>query len=167
MFLFDASTLILLAKSELLDAFLDDLPEQAVITKKVEEECCRKHQAFDALIIQSAVKERKIAVNALRSGSVYQKLQRDLGLGKGEAETLALALTQKAVIVGIDDRRGIQACKLLKLPFTTAIDIVVRMHQKQILTKEQALTKLQALARYGRYSGEIIKRASGVLEGEQ
>ena len=75
--------------------------------------------------------------------------------------------TQKAVIVAIDDRRGIQACKLLKLPFTTAIDIVIRMQQKQILTKEQALAKLQALARYGRYSDEIIKRARGVLEGKQ
>jgi|SRR6266850_3549600 len=167
MLLFDASTLILLAKLELLDTFLDDLPEQAGITKKVEEECCRKRQAFDSLIIQTAIKERRIAVRALRSGSVYQKLQRDLGLGRGEAETLALALTQKAVIVAIDDRRGIQACKLLKLPFTTAIDIVIRMQQKQILTKEQALAKLQALARYGRYSDEIIKRARGVLEGKQ
>ena len=167
MLLFDASTLILLAKIELLDLILDELPEEAVITKEVEEECCRKPQAFDSLIIQKAIKEGKITVKALKTRSVYQKLQKDLGLGSGEGETLAYALTQKAPIVAIDDRRGIRACKLLKLPFSTAIDIVVRMRQKHVLTKEQSLAKVEALARHGRYSEEIIKRATTTVEGEQ
>jgi predicted nucleic acid-binding protein len=167
MFLLDASTLILLAKTELLDLFLNDLTENPVITEEVEEECCRKRQAFDSLIIQTAIEERKITVKALRSKSVYQKLQKDLGLGSGEGATLAFALTQKAPLVGIDDRRGIQACKLLKLPFSTAIDIVVRMRQKQILSREQALRKLEALARHGRYSEEIIQRAMAILKSEQ
>ena len=167
MLLFDASTLILLAKTELLELFLDDLPEKAVITEEVEEECCRKPQAFDSLIIQKAIKERKITVRAPKSKSVYQKLQKDLGLGSGEGETLAFALTQKAPIVAIDDRRGIRACKLLKIPFSTAMDIVIRMRQKQVLTKEQALAKVEALARHGRYSEEIIKRATTTVEGEQ
>jgi predicted nucleic acid-binding protein len=149
------------------DLFLDDLPEKAVIPQEVEKECCRKPQAFDSLIIQKAIKERKISVRALKRKIVYQKLQRDLGLGSGEGETLAFALTQKAPIVAIDDRRGIRACKLLKLPFFTAMDIVVRMSQKQIVTKEEALRKLQALARHGRYSEEIIKRAMTTVEGEQ
>src|SRR5437899_2057306 len=83
-----------------------------------------------------------------------------------EGETLAFALTQKAALVAIDDRKGIRACKLLKLPFSTAIDIVVRMRQKQILTKQEALRTLEALARHGRYSEEIIKRAMAILEGE-
>jgi predicted nucleic acid-binding protein len=111
------------------------------------------------LIIQKVIEEKRITVRALRSSSVYQKLQKDLGLGSGEGETLAFALTQKATLVAIDDRKGIRACKLLKLPFSTAIDIVVRMRQKQILTKQEALRKLEGLARHGRYSEEIIKRA--------
>ncbi len=41
------------------------------------------------------------------------------------------------------------------------------MRQKQILTKQEALRKLEALARHGRYSEEIIKRAMAILEGEQ
>jgi predicted nucleic acid-binding protein len=167
MLVFDASTLILLAKTDLLDLFLDHLDDKAFITEKVEEECCRKPQAFDSLIIQKVIEEKRITVRALRSRSVYQKLQKDLGLGSGEGETLAFALTQKAALVAIDDRKGIRACKLLKLPFSTAIDIVVRMRQKQILTKQEALRKLEALARHGRYSEEIIKRAMAILEGEQ
>ena len=167
MLLFDASTLILLAKTDLLDDFLADFPEKPVITKEVEYECCRKKQAMDSLLIQKAIKERRIAVRTLKSRSLYQKLQADLGLGNGEAETLALALSQKNRIVAIDDRRGIKACRLLKIPFTTAIDIVVRMGENGILTKEQALAKLDALARYGRYSDEIISRAKAGLEAKQ
>src|SRR3989304_1650005 len=127
MLLFDASTLILRAKTEGLDNFLADFPEKAVITTEVEEECCRKEQAMDALLIKKAIKEKRIAVRTLKSRMLYQKLQKDLALGKGEAETLALALSQKNKIVAIDDRRGIKACKLLKIPFATAIDIVLRM----------------------------------------
>ena len=89
------------------------------------------------MIIQKVIEEKRITVTALRSRSVYQKLQKDLGLGSGEGETLAFALTQKATLVAIDDRKGIRACKLLKLPFSTAIDIVVRTRQKQILTKQE------------------------------
>ncbi len=78
MLVFDASTLILLAKTDLLDLFLDHLDDKAFITEKVEEECCRKPQAFDSLIIQKVIEEKRITVRALRSKSVYQKLQKDL-----------------------------------------------------------------------------------------
>ena len=56
MLLFDASTLILLAKTELLDSFLDDFKDKILLTKEVEDECCRKQQAIDSLTIQ---KDRK------------------------------------------------------------------------------------------------------------
>jgi predicted nucleic acid-binding protein len=43
-------------------------------------------------------------------------------LGKGEAEAIALALKEKAELLGIDDKNGINACKLLGIRFTTAVD---------------------------------------------
>ena len=167
MILFDPSTLILLTKTELLDSFLDDFKDKVLITREVEDECCPKQQALDSLIIQKAVKDKRIAVKTLKSRALYQKLRIDLSIGQGEAETLAFALTQKSVLVAIDDRRGIKACKLLKIPFVTAIDIVLRMKEKGILTKEQALPKFDSLARYGRYSGEIISRAMASLEAKK
>ena len=167
MLLFDASTLILLAKTELLDSFLDDFKDKILITREVEDECCRKQQALDSLIIRKAIKDKRIAVKTLKSRGLYQKLRADFSIGHGEAETLAFALTQKSVLVAIDDRRGIKACKLLKIPFVTAIDIVVRLKEKQILSKEQALAKLDALARHGRYSDEIISRAKASLEAKK
>jgi len=44
-------------------------------------------------------------------------------LGKGEAEAISLALDEKAQIVGIDDKNGIDACKVLGIAFTTAVGI--------------------------------------------
>ena len=164
MLLFDTSTLILLAKTELLGSFLDDFKDKVFITKEVEDECCRKQQALDSHVIQKAIKDKRIAVKSLKDRSVYQKLRTDFSIGTGEAETLAVALAQKGPLIAIDDRRGIKACKLLKLPFATAIDIVARLREKRILSKEQALAKLDALARYGRYSDEIITRAKASLE---
>ena len=167
MLLVDASTLMLLAKTELLDSFLDDFKDKILITREVEDECCRKQQALDSLIIQKKIKDKRIAVKTLKSRGLCQKLRADFSIGHGEAETLAFALTQESVLVAIDDRRGIKACKLLKIPFVTAIDIVVRLKEKQILSKDQALAKLDALARHGRYSGEIVSRAKAGLEAKK
>jgi predicted nucleic acid-binding protein len=74
-------------------------------TKEVQEECCRKQQALDALLIQKAIKDKRIAVKTLKSRSVYQKLRTDFSIGAGEAQTLAFALAQKGALVAIDDRR--------------------------------------------------------------
>ena len=72
MFVFDASTLILLAKTDLLDLFLDHLKDKAFITEEVEEECCRKPQAFDSLIIQKLIEEGRITVRALKQKCLSQ-----------------------------------------------------------------------------------------------
>jgi predicted nucleic acid-binding protein len=86
-------------------------------------------------------------------------LEGDFGLGRGEAEAIALALAEKAQVLGIDDKNGINACKLLGIAFTTAIGILVRMREKGILTANEALVKLDTLAKYGRYKPAILEDA--------
>jgi len=58
----------------------------------------------------------------------------------------------------------IQASKLLKIPFTAAIDILVRMYEKGVLEKQEAREKLEAQRKYGRYKKEIIEDAKSRLE---
>jgi len=70
---------------------------------------------LDAIIIQKVLDESKIAVFTLRNRRFVAKLQSDFSLGKGEAEAIALALDEKSQIVGIDDKNGIDACKVLAL----------------------------------------------------
>ena len=164
MLVFDASTLILIAKMEVLDSFLRGTELEVTIPVEVERECCVVKKSLDALMIQKELDESRIKVVVVKDKRLVSKLQGDFGLGKGEAESIALALAKKARIVGIDDKNGINACKLLGIAFTTAIGILIRMREKELLTVNKALAKLAALAKHGRYKQSILEDAKRKLE---
>lgn len=162
----DASTLILLAKAELLDSFLDSFGK-AIIPIEVERESCREKSSLDALLIERAIREKRITVKPVKNRRVFEKIRSDFGLGKGEAAAIALALSENARLVAVDDKSGINACKLLELPFTTAINILVRMREKGLIEKRAALAKLETLERNGRYGGSLISAVKLRLEGNK
>lgn len=75
-----------------------------------------------------------------------------------------MALSRRARLFVTDDKKAIQASKLLKIPFATAVGILVRMYGKGLLEKTEAQRKLESLARYGRYRQDIIEDAKTRLE---
>ena len=162
----DASTLILLARTELLEKFLDSFHGEVLIPAEVQRECCVK-KSLDALLSEKAIREGRITVRRFKESRLSLQIRNDFMLGKGEAEAIALALSAKAKLLGIDDKRGINACKLLKLQFTTAIDILLRMREKGLIEKQAALLKLAALERYGRYGSAIVEDARRKLRSEE
>jgi predicted nucleic acid-binding protein len=164
MIVFDASTLILVAKMEALDSFLSSIEFKIGIPVEVEKECCAVKKSLDALMIQKALDDARIHVIPVKRRRLVAKLQQDFGLGRGEAEAIAIALTEKARLVGIDDKNGINACKLLGIAFTTAIGILIRMREKGLLTVSEALAKLTALEKHGRYKQSIVEDARRKLE---
>jgi uncharacterized protein len=164
MIVFDASTLILIAKADLLDLFLARVNVPVAIPGEVEKECCSSKKALDAILIQKALDESRIEVLKLRNRRVVAKLQADFSLGKGEAEAIALALDEKAQIVGIDDKNGIDACKVLGIAFTTVVGILVRSQENGLLERPDAIAKLALLAKHGRYKLSIIEDARLRLE---
>jgi len=121
---------------------------------------------LDAIIIQKALDESRIEVFRLRNRRLVAKLQADFSLGKGEAEAIALALDEKAQIVGIDDKNGIDACKVLGIAFTTAVGILIRSRENGLLERRDAIAKLALLAKHGRYKHSIIEDARLKLEAE-
>lgn len=165
MIVLDSSTLILLARAELLEKFIESCGQKVAIPRHVEKECCAAKKSLDALLIQKAISEGGISVMTVRNRQVYEKVRDDFALGKGEAEAIALAFGKKAKLVAIDDKSGINACKLLAIPFTTAIAILVRMREKGLFGQEEAVAKLEALARFGRYDRSILQEARSKLEG--
>jgi len=164
MVVFGASTLILIAKAELLEPFLAGIELGAAIPGEVEKECCGSKKTLDAMMIQKAVDESRIEVVAVKNRGLVAKLRADFSLGKGEAEAIALALNEKAQLLGIDDKNGINACKLLGIAFTTAAGILIRSREKGLLEGSDALAKLVVLAKYGRYKDSIIEDARLKLE---
>jgi predicted nucleic acid-binding protein len=164
MVIFDASTLILMAKTETLDSFLDDVGLAVAIPLEVEKECCSVKKSMDALMIRKALDESRIRVIAVKDRKLITRVQGDFGIGRGEAEAIVLALAEKARVLGIDDKNGINACKLLGVAFTTAIGILVRMSEKRLLTTSEALAKLEGLRKHGRYKKSILEDARRKLE---
>jgi predicted nucleic acid-binding protein len=153
----DAPTAILLAKVELLDLFVEDVKGRVMAPPEVAEECGGR-DSLDARIIARAIWEGRILVKAANR-SVTKRLLSDFGLDPGEAAALALALDTPDVVVATDDRRAINGCKVLRLPFVTAITVWTRLHAKEILSRDQAARKLAMLIREGRYSGTIVAAA--------
>ena len=166
MIVFDASTLILIAKAELLSLFLANVTVPVAIPGEVERECCGSKKALDAVIIQRALDEARIKTVVVKNRRIVAKLQADFSLGRGEAEAIALALNEKAQVIGIDDKNGINACKLLGVTFTTAVGILIRSQEKGLLKESEALQKLASLAKPGRYKDSIIEDARRKLEAK-
>jgi predicted nucleic acid-binding protein len=167
MIIFDSSTLILLAKIELLSPFLASVEMRAAIPLEVERECCGVKKTLHALMIQKALEESRIEALAVKNPKIASKLQSDFSLGSGEAEAIALALKEKAQLLGIDDKNGINASRLLGIPFTTAVGILVRSREKGLLNHLDALAKLTALAECGRYKQSIIEDARRKMEARK
>ena len=166
MIIFDSSTLILLARTDLLGKFIGALNEPFVVPKAVQRECCEEKGSVDALFIQRMIQEKRIRVKALKATKLYQKFCKDFGFGRGETEAITLAYSEQAKLLATDDKQAILACRLLKIPYTTAIDILIRMYQKGVVKKEEAQLKLDALARYGRYKPAILLDAKSRLREE-
>ena len=164
MIVFDSSTLILIAKVELLNPFLASVESPVAIPTGVARECCGAKKTFDALMIQKALEESRIRLVTVKNRTLIARLQADFSLGRGEAEALALAMKEKAQLVGIDDKNGINAAKLLVVPFTTAVGILVRSREKGLLTLSAAPAKLAELGNYGRYKASIVEDARRRME---
>jgi hypothetical protein len=81
-----SSTLILTAKTLILDPVLRDVGLDVAIPLEVEKECCRVKRSLDALMIRKALDESRIRVIAVKESRLVTKLQEDFGLGRGEAE---------------------------------------------------------------------------------
>ncbi len=157
---FDSSTLILLAKAELLEALCRDI--QIVIPQKVRKECTIR-DVFDARMIASYIEKNRIRVIEADK-KLSLTLKRDFKIHSGEAEALALSV-RKELPLAVDDLLTIKACKILGIQFTTAIHFLIELSQKGRIDLEMAMVKLEKLSRFGRYNKRIISDAEKRLKG--
>jgi len=164
MVVLDSSTLILLAKIEMLESFVLNYSGKILIPGKVREETCVEWDE-ETPLIERLIKSTKLQVFRIESARLSKKLMEDFHIDVREAEAVGLALQEKASIVATDDRNAIRACKMLGVNFTTAIAILIRAFEKNLLEKDEALIKLQKLESVARYNRAIIEDARKRIEG--
>jgi predicted nucleic acid-binding protein len=158
---FDSSTLILLAKIDLLREVTEDV--HIVIPQKVKDECLLK-ESPDALTIKALLMEHKIEVEKTRNHEAIRKLQMDFRIETAEAQALWLSRSISCPIA-VDDGPTIKACKVLGVQFTTAVHFLLNLHARKKLKLPMALAKLEKLSSYGRYHKRIIEDAAERLKG--
>ncbi len=164
MVVFDASTLILLARIDLFDLFLSGLRGKALVPEKVRAEATAEGKD-ESETIRMRIEDMTITVSKVKNVHLAKKLMQDFNIDAGEAEALTLAMEKKAEAVATDDRNAIRACKILKLDFITAVAVLARAVEKGLLEKDEGLIKLHKLQSIGRYSSAIIEDAERRIQG--
>ena len=156
---FDASTLILLAKIELLPPVVERVT--AVVTPPVALEATRQRARWDARAVRALIESRRITVRKAEPALTH-RLAEDFRLEAGEASTLALAKTQGG-IMATDDGVAIKACKAVEVPFVTALHVLLEMAERRMVDRAMALAKLEQLQKVGRYHPRILEGAMASL----
>ncbi len=164
MVVFDASTLILLARIDVLDLFLSNIGGKAVVPERVSVEATAAGKE-ESQAIGRRIEDKTITVSKVKNAAQVKKLMEDFNIDAGEAEALTLAMEKKAGVVATDDRNAIRACKLLKLEFITAIAVLIRAVEKGLLDRDEGMVKLRKLQTIGRYSRAIIEDATRQIQG--
>ena len=150
---FDASTLILLAKVDLLQVVAETV--EVHIPRIVRHEALAKPQVYDAQLIARMVQEEVLHVSEAGPSAGVKAIRKQFRLAEGEAAALWLA-KEKRCALGIDDGPGIRAAKILGVPFVTALHIVIGLSEQGRLDKASALAKLDSLGVWGRYGAQLI-----------
>jgi len=163
MIVFDASTLILTARIDLLHLIAGDYQGRMLVPDAVEREACRKGFP-DAASIRQLIEAGRIEVARIGVSRELEKLEEDLAIDRGEAAAIILARKEGTDLVATDDRNAIRACRLLGLGFVSTPALLVRAVEKGIIGKKEGLLKLEKLQSVGRYRREIIAHAAAAIE---
>ena len=153
----DSSSLILMAKIDILDKIIKNLKKKLALTEEVYRECTIKTEAYDAKIIKKRVEEKAILKKEIKNLALYQKIRADFNLGKGEAEAIVFCLENNTSLV-TDDKKAMNACKILRIKFTTAPNLLVMLHNKKLINKVEANSYLRRFEKFGRYTNEVLQR---------
>jgi len=129
---FDASTLILLAKVDLLQIMARKV--EIHIPRIIENEALAKPDLYDAQLIARMIKEGAIRVSDAVASVGVKTIQKQFRLAEGEAAALWMAKDKKCVL-GIDDGPGIRAAKIMGVPFVTAVQVLVGLSEQGHLDK--------------------------------
>ena len=153
MIVLDTSTLVLLAKSDLLPLLSENT--RLMIPREVEQEALAKPELYDAQVIAQMIQMKTLQVSRETATLLCRQIQDDFGLGVGEAAALLLAKKTHAPLA-TDDWLAIKAAKIMGIPFLTALHVLVALRKKGRIEKKSAIVKLETLQRIGRYHTQII-----------
>lgn len=161
----DASSIILLAKAGVLQQFASthDLMIPEIVYEEAVERGIEKGRA-DAYRIKELIDEEDTITVKTVDESGKERITDLFGITGGETAAVAAGQSRDELVV-IDDRKGINACKALEHPFTTALDVIVRLYELDTLSKQNAKEALDDLETYGWYKRSLVENRRNQITG--
>ncbi|MBI2664131.1 hypothetical protein HYX10_02190 [Candidatus Woesearchaeota archaeon] len=155
MFVSNTLTLVLLAKINCLEKFIQVSPLIA-IPGEVKAEAMFEKDSYYARYIMRLINSKKIVVQKASEQKVKQ-IMAEFRLNTGEAAAYALFDRKKHKAILTDDGELIKLCKLEGVPFISSMAVIISLHEKGKLAREAALEKLKELNTIGRYSSDLYE----------
>lgn len=145
-FISDSSSLILLAKVDLLGLLCKNA--RIFITQAISEEII--FNSKDSRLIQALISTRQIEVKRIK------EIRFPISLGKGERTALKLFREMEADYLLIDDKKAAIYCKKNSLPYINALLIPHYLRECEAIDEQMMKKKIMFLNEIGRYA-EWIK----------
>ena len=149
-----------MTKVGILYEILKNLKKKLIITNQIYNESASKIDAFDAKIIKQRVEEKAIEKGEIKNVKLYEKIKEDFNLGKGEAEAVVFCLENKTGLI-TDDKKAMNACRILRIKFTTVPNLLIYVYKRDLITKTEANIYFMKLEKFGRYYNEILQKNQG------
>ena len=142
----NSTPLIFLAKIGKLN-LLPEIFKLVLIPKKVFEEVVVKGKEknySDAFIVEDFIKKNDIIIK-----DIEIKELRNMPLGKGEIETIELALEQKITNVLIDETKGRRIARMYHLLPKGTLWVLTRAYENELLSREELRNCVYELIKHG------------------
>lgn len=140
----DASLLICLAKAEKL-SLLRELFGEVLIEEEVKRETIdrdKEEGAFDALVIEDAVKDGWIKVEKIEDEKRFS------GIHKGEGNTILLAKKHKCLVL-IDEEDAREVARVMRLKVRGSLYVLKKAVEKGLMSKDDAIKTLDKMIKDG------------------
>lgn len=151
----NTSTLVLLAKVDCLEIFMESSPK-IEIPDEVRVEALFHEETYYARLIKKLIQENKIKVNKVDTIKT-REIMKDFRLDLGEAATYIMYDKKRHKAILTDDGELIKLCKLEGIPFICAMAVIIKLYEDNKLTKDETMIKLNKLNEIGRYSKNLYE----------
>jgi len=145
----DSDGLIKLFKSGCLQKVLEYFT--CSITKEVYKETVirgMERSYDDAFLIEGLVKKGLLSVEKAKNNNLAQRILKNRAVGKGEASSLHLFFNLNAKAIISDDRVFLNLLQKNNVPFINSTDMIVRLYELKIISKDEAMDALQKIKPY-------------------
>lgn len=156
---FDFSSLILLAKITLLEAFME-LFEKARIPNEVYNESVTRGKekgVIEVKIIENMITQKLIDVRTVKNVGKVNELNEIFNLDRGESESIVLSEELNPDLLVTEDERARKVAEIFKIKFTTCPDIVLFLFKQGKISRDKALACLEDLQKFGWYKDWVIQ----------